>query len=58
MAQITHGGLLSLHLVVHTYAHNLKIKGCIRMLYLTNDCSTIEDIYFLGYNYMQDTIDE
>ena len=33
---------------VRTYVHNSKTKDHIRMLYLTNDCSTIGDIYFLG----------
>ena len=46
----------SIHHFVRTYTHNLKTKGRIRMLYLTNDCSTIGEIYFLGYNCMRDTI--
>ena len=37
---------------VHTYTHNLKTKGRIKTHNLTNDCSTIEDIYFLGYSCM------
>ena len=35
-------------LFVCTYTHNSKTKGDIQMLYLLNDCSTIEDTYFLG----------
>ena len=30
---------------LHIYKHNSKSKGCIRMFYLSNDCSTIGDIY-------------
>ena len=30
------------------YMPNSKTKGHIRTLYLTNDCFTIKDIYFLG----------
>ena len=31
-----------------SYAHNSKTKGRIKTLYLTNNCSTIGDIYFLS----------
>ena len=41
-------GLFSIHYFVHYYMHNSKTKGHIRMLYLTNNYSSIEDIYFLG----------
>ena len=30
------------------YVHMLKTKGCIKTLYLTKDCSTSGDMYFLG----------
>ena len=43
---------------VCNYMHNSKTKGCVRMFYLLNNCSTIGDIYSLGYSYMRDTIDE
>ena len=32
--------------------HNSKNKGHIRPFYLSNDCSTVEDIYSLGYSCM------
>ena len=43
---------------VRTYMCNSKTKDRIRMLYLTNNCSTVRDIYFLGLNCMQDTTGE
>ena len=33
-------------------------KDHIRIFYLSNDCSTIEGIYFLSYSCMQDTMGE
>ena len=43
---------------VCNYKPNLKTKGHIRMFYLSNDCSTIGDIYSLGQSCIWDTIDE
>ena len=53
-----HRGLFSVYHFAHTYVHSSKTKGCIRMLYLTNDCSAVRDIYILGFNCMRDTICE
>ena len=38
--------------------NNLKNKRCIRTFYLSNDCSTIGNIYFLVYSCIPDTIGE
>ena len=43
---------------VHNYTYNSKTNGRIKMFYLLNDCSTVEDIYSLSYSYMQDMISE
>ena len=32
--------------LVCTYRHNLKITGCMLTLYIVNDCSTIENVFF------------
>ena len=31
---------------------------CTRMMYLSNECSRIRDIYFCGYSWIRDTISE
>ena len=36
---------ICMHHFVRTYTHNSKTKGRIRTLYVSNDCSTIGDIY-------------
>ena len=36
------------------YMHNLKAIGHIRTIYISNDCSTIADVYFQVQSYMQD----
>ena len=41
-----------------TYTCNLKTTGRIWMLYILNDCCTIEDFYFLCLSWMQDAIGE
>ena len=33
---------------VCTYTYNSKTTECTRKFYISNDCSTIEDVYFLG----------
>ena len=33
---------------VCNYMHNSKTKGGMRMFYLSNDCSTMGDVYSLG----------
>ena len=53
-----HRGGFPVHHFVHNYMHNLKTKGCIRTFYLSNDCSTVGDIYSLDYSYMRDTMGE
>ena len=40
------------------YMHNSKTKGRVRMVYLSNDCSTIGDMYSFGQSCMWDTISE
>ena len=44
MGPNTRHGLVSIHHFVHTSMHSSKTKRHIRTLYLSNDCSTIEDI--------------
>ena len=58
MAPNRRRGLFRIRHFVHTYMPNSKTKHRIRTFYLSNDNSTIEDIYFLGYSCMRDTIDE
>ena len=48
----------SIHHFVRNYMHNSKTKGRIMMFYLSNDCSTIGDIYSLGKSCIQVTISE
>ena len=43
---------------VSTYMYNLKTKSRKRITYLSNDCSTIGDTYFVGYGSKWDTIGE
>ena len=50
-------GTITRHFVC-TYMHNPKTKGCIRVFYLTNNRSTVRDIYLLGQRCMRDTISE
>ena len=38
--------LFPMHHFVHTYTYNSKTKVCIMMFDLSNNCSTIRDIYF------------
>ena len=47
MAPNTHRGGISIRHFVCNYMHNSKIKGRVRMFYLLNDCSTIEDTFLL-----------
>ena len=44
--------------LVPNYRHNLKAKGHIWTFYLSNDCSTIENIYYVSQSCMWDMIDE
>ena len=32
---------------LHTYTHNSITTGCIQTFYISNDCSTLGDVYFL-----------
>ena len=50
MGPNTHHGGFSICCVVRHYMHNSKTKARIRLFYLSNDCSTIRDIYSLGYS--------
>ena len=45
-----------IHHFMHNYMHKSKSKGRIRTFYLSNDCSTVRNIYFLGQSGMRDTI--
>ena len=54
MAPSTFCSLFPASRFVHTYMHNLKTKGRIRMFYLSNNCSTIGDVYSLSQSCMQD----
>ena len=47
-----HGGFPVCHFV-RNYTHNSISKGGIRGVYLSNDCSTIEDIYSLVRAYVR-----
>ena len=58
MALNTCCSLFPLHHFVCNYTHKSKTTGSIRMLYLSNEYSTIGDIYFLGWSYMWDTISD
>ena len=42
---------------VCTYAHNFKTTGCIWTFYISNNCSTIGDVYFLGKSCMWNRYD-
>ena len=48
MGPNTHRSGFSIHRFGRDYMHNWKTKGRIRPFYVSNDCSTIEDIYSLG----------
>ena len=43
----THHNHFSIQHVVGTYTHSLKTTGHMWMFYVSNDCSTIRDVYFL-----------
>ena len=40
---------------VYTYTRNSKTTGCMQTLYISNDCSTIVDVFFMCYSWMWDT---
>ena len=48
IAQYTRRGGFSVCHFVRNYTHNSISKGGIRTFYLSNDCSTIREIYCLG----------
>ena len=56
MAPNTHRGLFSICHFVFTYKHNLKTKAHKWTFYLSNNCSTNENVYFLGWSCMWGTI--
>ena len=39
---------------VHTYTRNSKTTGRMLTFYISNDCSTIGDVNFLCYSWVQD----
>ena len=45
-------GLFIIRNFVHKYIYNMKTKGHIRTFYLSDDRTTINDIYSLGYSCM------
>ena len=47
MASNMHYGLFPICILCANYTHNSKTKDRIRTFYFSNNCSTIEDIYFL-----------
>ena len=49
MAPKTRRGGFSIRYFVPNYMHNSKTTGGITTFYLSNDCSTIGDIYFLFF---------
>ena len=40
---------------VRTYTCNSKTTGLTQMFYMSDDCSTIKDVYFLCKSWLQDT---
>ena len=58
MASNTHRDTFPILHFVCNYIHNLKTEGRIKTFYLSNDCSTIRDIYSLGYSCMHNTMGE